>query len=218
MKDRKVALYRKKNGDKKKLGSDQTNAKGKFSIGVGGGPKNGKYFAEAGVGKASVTAPARARNPQRSRSADLRHGVAAGLYAAVLSGAPSTAHALATRGDALEASLAAGSILLGDEERRSRLLLAAVPVHLALSLGWATAISLTAPRGHELASGVAAGAAIAALDLGLIGRRFPRIGALPLAPQVAEPPGLRRGGGRGYSPPAGSPQQDALTAAPHQRM
>jgi hypothetical protein len=136
--------------------------------------------------KASVTAPAAARNLRRSRSADLRHGLAAGLYAAVLSGAPSTAHALATRGSTLEASLAAGSILLGEEERRTRLLLAAVPVHLALSLGWAAAISLTAPRGRELAFGVAAGAAIAALDLGLIGRRFARIRALPLAPQVAD--------------------------------
>jgi hypothetical protein len=34
--------------------------------------------------------------------------------------------------------------------------------------------------------GVCAGAAIAALDLGLIGRRFARIRALPLAPQVAD--------------------------------
>ncbi len=53
MKNRKIVLYRKKNGDKKKLGSDKTNDKGKFKIGVGGNPKNGKYFAEAdakGVG------------------------------------------------------------------------------------------------------------------------------------------------------------------------
>ncbi len=133
-----------------------------------------------------MTAPARARNLRRSRSADLRHGLAAGLYAAVLSGAPSTAHALATRGDALEASVAAGSILLGDEERRSRLLLAAVPVHLALSLGWATAISLPRPGAASSGSASAAGAAIAALDLGVIGRRFARIRALPLAPQVAD--------------------------------
>jgi hypothetical protein len=104
----------------------------------------------------------------------------------VLSGAPSTAHALATRGDPLEPTLAAGSILLGDEERRSRLLLAAVPVHLALSFGWATAISLTAPRGRELPFGLAAGGAIAALDLGLIGRRFERIRALRTGPQVAD--------------------------------
>ena len=46
-KSRKIVLYRKKNGDKKKLGSDKTNDKGKFKIGVGNNPKNGKYFAQA---------------------------------------------------------------------------------------------------------------------------------------------------------------------------
>lgn len=48
VKDRKIVLYRKKNGDKNKVGSDKTDGKGKFSIGVGNGPpKNGKYFAQA---------------------------------------------------------------------------------------------------------------------------------------------------------------------------
>lgn len=44
--DRKVVLYRKKSGDKKKLGGDHTNNKGKFDIELGGGnPKSGTYFA-----------------------------------------------------------------------------------------------------------------------------------------------------------------------------
>ena len=44
--DRKVVLYRKKNGDKKKLGGDHTSNKGKFDIELGGGkPKSGTYFA-----------------------------------------------------------------------------------------------------------------------------------------------------------------------------
>jgi hypothetical protein len=52
VKDRKVVLYRKKNGDKKKLGGDHTNNKGKFEIGLGGGaPKNGTYFAEVNQAK-----------------------------------------------------------------------------------------------------------------------------------------------------------------------
>ncbi len=47
IKGRKVNVFRKKNGDKDKLGSDKTNGKGKFSVGVGGGKvKNGKYYAE----------------------------------------------------------------------------------------------------------------------------------------------------------------------------
>jgi hypothetical protein len=45
--DRKVKLYRKKNGDDKKLGGDETNGKGKFSIDVGSAPpKDGTYYAE----------------------------------------------------------------------------------------------------------------------------------------------------------------------------
>ena len=44
---RKVKLYRKHDGDEKKLGDDKTNSKGKFSIGAGTPPvKDGKYYAE----------------------------------------------------------------------------------------------------------------------------------------------------------------------------
>jgi hypothetical protein len=47
IKERKVVLYRKKNGDKTKLGGDKTNNKGKFKIDLGGKPpKKGTYFAE----------------------------------------------------------------------------------------------------------------------------------------------------------------------------
>ena len=53
VKDRKVVLYKKKNGDKKKLGGDHTNSKGKFKIDLGNGPpKNGTYFSE--VNKAKI--------------------------------------------------------------------------------------------------------------------------------------------------------------------
>jgi hypothetical protein len=118
--------------------------------------------------------------------AALRDGTAAGAWAAFLGGAPSTAEALLRGGDPLEASEAAGSILLPGETRRRRLLLAAIPVHLALSLAWACGIALVAPRRREVPFGAAAGLAIAALDLGVIGRRFPRIRALRPLPQVAD--------------------------------
>ena len=50
--DRKVVLYRKKNGDKKKLGGDHTNNKGKFDVELGGGkPKSGTYFAAVNQAK-----------------------------------------------------------------------------------------------------------------------------------------------------------------------
>lgn len=108
----------------------------------------------------------------------------AAAWAAALSGIPSTLHALATGRDPLEAVYAAGTILLPDEMNRVRLALAAVPLHLALSFGWALALDRAGVRGA--ARGAAAGLAICALDLGVIGRRFPRVRALPLAPQVAD--------------------------------
>ena len=133
----------------------------------------------------------------------LRDGTAAGAWAAVLSGAPSTAEALLRGGDPLEASAAAGSILLPGETRRGRLLLAAVPVHLALSFGWAWGIALVAPRGREVPFGAAAGLAIAGLDLGVIGRRFPRIRALRPAASGGRPPGVRSRRGVGAEAAAG---------------
>lgn len=108
----------------------------------------------------------------------------AALWAATLSGIPSTLHALARGRDPFEAALAAGSILLPKETDRVRLVVAAVPVHLALSLGWTLALDRARVRGA--AGGAVAGLAICALDLGVLGRCFPRVQALPLAPQVAD--------------------------------
>jgi hypothetical protein len=113
-------------------------------------------------------------------------GLTAGFVAAILSGLPSTLWSLAARRDPLEATLAAGSILLPWERRRSRLVAAAVPVHVTLSLGWALVLARVLPRGRETAAGAVAGLGIAALDLGLIGRRSRRIRALPWLPQVAD--------------------------------
>jgi hypothetical protein len=116
----------------------------------------------------------------------LGDALAAGAVAAVLSGAPSTLHALATGRDPLEASLAAGTLLLGRERRPARLLVAAAVAHVALSLGWAVVLAVVLPRRRTVAAAAAAGLAIAALDLGVVGRRYPRIRALPLVPQVLD--------------------------------
>ena len=113
-------------------------------------------------------------------------GARAAVPAAVLSGTPSTAHAIATGADPLEASAAAGSILLPNEKRLGRLLAAAVPVHLALSFGWAIALAATLPLKRPVTEGATAGLAIAAFDLGVMGRLFPRSRALPPLPQVAD--------------------------------
>lgn len=108
----------------------------------------------------------------------------AAAWAAALSGAPSTLHALATGRDPLAATAAAGSILLPRETSRARLVAAAVPVHLALSLGWTLAFDRAGVRTAR--AGALAGLAIAALDLGVAGRRFPHVRALPLLPQLAD--------------------------------
>jgi hypothetical protein len=65
--------------------------------------------------------------------------------------------------------------------------------HGVISLGWATVLAVAVRRTSRapVAVGVAAGAAIAALDLGLLahgplGRRWPLIRALPVLPQIAD--------------------------------
>jgi hypothetical protein len=120
------------------------------------------------------------------RGTVVRDGLAAGAVAAVVSGAPSTLWALAAGRDPLEATLATGSLLLPEETRRGRLAAAAVPVHLGLSLAWAVVLARALPRRRSAEAGALAGLAIAALDLGLVGRRFPRVRALPTLPQLAD--------------------------------
>jgi hypothetical protein len=119
-------------------------------------------------------------------TADARDAVVAGSLAALLSGVPSTAHAILHRVNPLEASLAAGTLLLAHETRASRLLPAAIVAHAALSLGWALVLTATLPRRRTVAWSVAGGLAIAALDLGVVGRRYPRIRTLALVPQVLD--------------------------------
>lgn len=116
----------------------------------------------------------------------LRDAVRAGLLAAAVSGVPSTLHALATGREPLAAAEAAGSLLLPGERRRTRLLAAAVPVHLGISLGWAIVLAAVLPRRRTVLAGAVGGLAIAALDLGVVGQRFPRIRELPLGPQLAD--------------------------------
>jgi hypothetical protein len=58
--------------------------------------------------------------------------------------------------------------------------------HAGLSLGWAAVLTRVLPRRWPVLGGAVAGLAIAALDLGLARRYWPRIAALPLVPQVAD--------------------------------
>jgi hypothetical protein len=119
-------------------------------------------------------------------TAELRAGLRAGAVAAVVSGAPSTVHALLTRRSPLDAVRAAGTLLLADDASPRRLAVAGVAAHGAISLGWGVALAAALPRRRAALWGALAGLGIAAIDLGVLGRRWPRIRALPAAPQIAD--------------------------------
>ena len=120
----------------------------------------------------------------------LRAAVISGIF----SGVPSTAWALAHRGDPLEATWAAGRVLAPDAQPGLKLLGAAAVAHGVLTLGWTAAIACALPAGsrtRRAVVGAAAGAAIAALDLGgaHLRRGDPRlapIARLAIGPQLAD--------------------------------
>jgi hypothetical protein len=116
----------------------------------------------------------------------LADALPAGLAGALLSGAPSTVVTLARGESLLDGVTAAGSILLPRERHAGVLAAAAVPVHLALSFGWAAVLSVALPARATVPAAVAGGLAIAALDLAVAGRAFPRIRALPQGRQWAD--------------------------------
>lgn len=105
---------------------------------------------------------------------------AAAGVAATLSGAPSTAHAVATGRSPLAAARAAGE-LLGRPG-----LVRGLVAHVAVSSWWTLAIAVALPRRHPRVWGGLFGLAIAVLDLGIARRRFPAIAGLPAGAQVAD--------------------------------
>jgi hypothetical protein len=112
--------------------------------------------------------------------------VAAGLAGAVVSGLPSTLITVLAGEDPLEGGRALGRVVLPREERTLVLLAVGAPVHLALSLGWAGVLGAVLPQRAEPALATLGGLGIAALDLGLLGRFFPPIAALPQGRQWAD--------------------------------
>ncbi|MDX8140817.1 hypothetical protein SK854_01750 [Lentzea sp. BCCO 10_0061] len=96
------------------------------------------------------------------------------LLAVVLSGVPSTVHALMAGDDLLRATRAAGALVGGGVR-------SGVVVHVAVSAFWAFVLTRLRVRG--VVGGAVAGLVIAALDLEVIGRHNARIRALPRIPQ-----------------------------------
>lgn len=104
----------------------------------------------------------------------------ASVVAGTVSGAPSTALAVVTGRSPLEAARAAGSLL-----GRTGLVRGLV-AHAGITVLWVSVLAATLPRGREVGAGVAAGAGIHALDMGVIGRRIPSMSALPQLPQLLD--------------------------------
>ncbi|HEX6345292.1 hypothetical protein [Umezawaea sp.] len=107
----------------------------------------------------------------------------AAVVAGVLSGVPSTLHALATGGDVLAATRAAGTLLPGRRASAAR----GVVAHALLTAGW-TAVLAAVHRRRPFGAlgGAVAGLAVAVLDLEVVGRRYPAVRALPRGPQYAD--------------------------------
>jgi hypothetical protein len=59
-------------------------------------------------------------------------------------------------------------------------------VHVCVSVVCGEALARTLPRSCSVGWGAAAGLGIGVLNVGIIGRRFPAIKALPLIPQLAD--------------------------------
>jgi hypothetical protein len=110
------------------------------------------------------------------------HDVAvATAVASVVSGGPSTLHALVSGRGVLDASKAAGTLLPGRRERPG--LIAGGIVHVAISAFWGAVLGWLLPRRHTALWGAIAGFAIAAVSLPTIGRRHRAIADLPPVPQ-----------------------------------
>lgn len=109
------------------------------------------------------------------------------LSATLFSGLPSTLFAWVSGADVLEATRAAGLMLLRSETRDSLLLPAAAIVHASVSLFWAIVLSKLLPKRHVLTWAVVASAMIAILDLKLIApAMFPLVAELAFMPQFAD--------------------------------
>jgi hypothetical protein len=108
--------------------------------------------------------------------------VLVGVVAATCSGLPSTAHALATGRDPLQATRAAGTLLPGRGNQPG--VMAGLVIHVFISAGWTTVLTAVDRRRRlGLLGGIAAGLLIATLDLEVVGRSRPAIQSLPRLPQ-----------------------------------
>jgi hypothetical protein len=102
----------------------------------------------------------------------LMRGLLAGATAGALSGFPSTVVAWRRGANLWDSTRAAGTLLGRPTIPRG------IAAHVVVSLGWGVVLSALLPGRRKVWFGLQAGGAIAVVDLGVIGRRYPAIVAL----------------------------------------
>ena len=116
--------------------------------------------------------------------------VRAGLAAALLSGAPSTLVAVVRGEDVFASTEAVGTVVLPRWRKGWARVAAGAVAHLVISLFWARVLegllSDNDDASGAVLAGAACGAAIAAIDIGGIGRFLPPIRELAAGPVVAD--------------------------------
>ncbi|SEF25053.1 hypothetical protein SAMN05421837_102987 [Amycolatopsis pretoriensis] len=148
-----------------------------------------------------------------TRNDVVHRAVRAGAVAAVVSGIPSTTHALLSGQEVLAATRAAGTLLPGRRDRPG--ILAGLVAHVLVSTFW-TAVLAAIARRRRLGPlrGAGAGLAIAALDLCVAGRAYPAVRALPRAPQVLDHLVFGAVAGALLDRPHGTDQRTTSTTSP----
>jgi hypothetical protein len=137
------------------------------------------------------------RPPSQSAFTEVHRGVErehqrvteAVAVAATFSGVPSTLYALRTGGSVqsaaryvYNATRAVGTLV---PPGRPGFVRGAI-VHVGISVAFGEALARMLPQRHSVLWGATAGLAIGVINVGVIGRRFPAISALPLVPQLAD--------------------------------
>jgi hypothetical protein len=110
----------------------------------------------------------------------------AALVAGVTGGVPSTTLALLAGDDVLRPTRAAGAMLISSQSPTAALLVAAVMVHMSVSIFWAAIFARCLPRRRIMLWATLAAGVVAVFDLRVVGRLFPEIFALPFWPQFAD--------------------------------
>lgn len=120
---------------------------------------------------------------------DQRRIMQATAAAALFSGAPSTLEALRRHReirpvvtDLRQATCAVGMLL---PPGRPGFIRGAI-IHLGISVICGEGLARTLPETHSAGWGAGAGLTIGVINVGMIGRHFPQIRALPFVPQLAD--------------------------------